>query len=178
MADAKITKNCLECKKEFTSWKCSERKFCNRKCYSQNLKARKPLRLGTKWIAKDTSKMGKNGGWNKNLKMLNISGENHYLWVGDRSLLKKYVGSEERRSTIYKCWRKEVKERDNFSCRIADNNCDGRIEVHHILGWVEHPKLRYKVNNGITLCHAHHPRARAEEKRLIPTFQELVAVSK
>ena len=34
------------------------------------------------------------------------------------------------------------------------------------------------INNGITLCHAHHPRVRAEEKRLISKFQKLVSVSK
>ena len=40
------------------------------------------------------------------------------------------------------------------------------------------PKLRYEINNGITLYHAHHLRKRAEEKRLAPIFQELVSVSK
>ena len=71
--------------------------------------------------------------------------------------------------------------RDNFKCKIADQNCKGRIEAHHILGWTAYPELRYQLNNGITLCHAHHPRKRAEEKRLIPTFNELlglVSVSK
>ena len=56
-------------------------------------------------------------------------------------------------------------------------DCNGRIEAHHILPWRNFVELRYDVNNGITLCLAHHPRARAEEKRLIPTFQELVSVS-
>ena len=46
------------------------------------------------------------------------------------------------------------------------------------LSWSEFPGLRYEIYNGITLCHAHHPRRRAEEKRLIPEFQALVAVSK
>lgn len=75
-------------------------------------------------------------------------------------------------------WTKNVKNRDNWSCRIADNNCGGRLEAHHILRWVDYPELRYEVNNGITLCHAHHPRKRAEEKRLVPTFMELVTVLK
>ena len=96
----------------------------------------------------------------------------------DRTKLKRYTGNNERRSPAYREWRLEVYKRDNYKCRIADNNCDGIIEAHHILGWVEHPELRYQVNNGITLCHAHHPRRRAEEKRLIPIFQELVSVSK
>ena len=47
-----------------------------------------------------------------------------------------------------------------------------------ILGWTDYPELRYEVNNGITLCHFHHPREWKEEKRLISEFQKLVSVSK
>lgn len=113
--------------------------------------------------------------WNKGIKLPQISGENHYLWIKDRSKLKI---QNERNDPEYKQWRKKVWSRDKFKCRIGDDNCEGRIEAHHILSWSEHPELRYNPNNGITLCHAHHPRKRAEEKRLIPTFQELVSVSK
>ncbi len=35
-------------------------------------------------------------------------------------------------------------------------------------------ELRYEVNNGIALCQFHHPRKRADEQRLILTFQGLV----
>ena len=108
----------------------------------------------------------------------NNSGRVPWNYREDRSTLQKYHSDNlDRRSSAYRDWRNEVHKRDNFSCRIADNNCDGRLEVHHILGYKEYPELRYKINNGITLCHAHHPRKRAEEKRLIPTFQELVSVS-
>lgn len=71
-----------------------------------------------------------------------------------------------------------VYSRDGFKCRIDNESCGGRIEAHHILGWKDYPDLRYESKNGITLCHAHHPRKRAEEKRLAPVFQELVSVSK
>ena len=102
-------------------------------------------------------------------------GEKHPGWIKDRSLVK--VGDRNLHDPLTKQWRHEVKVRDNFTCRIADNNCGGRLEVHHILRWSEFQELRYKTNNGITLCHAHHPRARAEEKRLVPTFTELVTMS-
>lgn len=100
-------------------------------------------------------------------------------WVKDRSKLKKYNDSNlDRRSSAYRYWRQQVWLRDNFKCKLANPNCSGRLEAHHILGYTDHPELRYDVNNGITLCHAHHPRKRAEEKRLIPYFTELVSVSK
>jgi len=71
-----------------------------------------------------------------------------------------------------------VKRRDNWKCRIADVNCSGRLEAHHILNWKYYPELRYDINNGITLCHNHHPRGRMEEKRMIPELQGLLSVSK
>ena len=68
--------------------------------------------------------------------------------------------------------------RDNWKCKINNSDCKGRLEVHHILGFTKFPELRYDINNGITLCHFHHPRVREEEKRLSPYFMELVSVSK
>lgn len=99
-------------------------------------------------------------------------GEEHYNYKKDRSTLAK---KQERNDSAYKEWRKEVWLRDNFKCKIGNPDCLGKIEAHHILGWSSHPELRYQINNGITLCHFHHPRKREEEKRLIPTFKEIVA---
>lgn len=106
------------------------------------------------------------------------SGDKNYQWINDRTKLKKYSGSNERRSPIYKAWSREVRNRDSWKCRLKSSDCSGRLEVHHIFGWTAYPELRYLLNNGITLCHFHHPRVREEEKRLIPIFQELVSVSK
>lgn len=122
-------------------------------------------------------KKGVQKGYWAGKKRPEISGENNYQWIEDRTLIKKYIDSAERNSQAVRRWRSKVWKRDNYKCRIADNNCNGKIEAHHILSWRDFVELRYDVNNGITLCHAHHPRARAEEKRLIPTFQELVSVS-
>lgn len=102
-------------------------------------------------------------------------GEKHYRWIKDRT---KLVGSDGRISFEYKEWRKSVWVRDSFICKLLNSNCKGRIEAHHIFSWREYPKLRYIINNGITLCHAHHPKSSAEEKRLVPIFIELVSVSK
>lgn len=103
-----------------------------------------------------------------------LSGENHPRWIEDRSLVKK--SEKKHLDGLYREWAKSVKDRDNWSCRIADNNCNGRLEAHHILNWVDYPELRYEINNGIALCQAHHPRGRAKEKRLVSEFQVLVSV--
>jgi hypothetical protein len=106
--------------------------------------------------------------------------KNYYIdkkphnWIEDRSKLAK---RQERNDTAYKEWRINVYKRDNYKCRINNQDCKGRIIAHHILSWTNYPELRYEINNGITLCQAHHPRKRAEEKRLIPFFMGLVPVS-
>lgn len=102
-------------------------------------------------------------------------GEKSYRWIKDRALIKH---QEDRNNPNYKQWRLGVYKRDNFKCKIKNSDCNGRLEAHHILGFTDHPELRYDINNGITLCHFHHPRVRKEEKRLSPYFMNLVSVSK
>lgn len=101
-------------------------------------------------------------------------GRAHHKWLEDRSKLKMRFSRFSYENTK---WRELVLQRDDFKCRIYNKECDGHLEVHHILEWSSYPELRYQLNNGITLCHAHHPRKRAEVKRLAPEFQRLVSVS-
>ena len=84
------------------------------------------------------------------------------------------VKRQERNDPAYRNWVREVKKRDKGRCRISNKDCFGYCIVHHILPWRDFPELRYNINNGITLCQAHHPQRRAEEKQLIPFFRELV----
>ena len=102
-------------------------------------------------------------------------GIDSHAYIEDRSKLKRH---NRRNDSMYADWRLNVYRRDNYKCKINNEECNGRIEAHHILCWREYSELRYTINNGITLCQTHHPRVRVEEKRLIPEFQELVSVSK
>ena len=108
--------------------------------------------------------------WNKGLKGF-LGKEKHWNWKDGISRDKHSVTEPK-----YKEWREKVFKRDGYKCKI-NNNCVVYIQAHHILPWRDYEELRYDVNNGITLCLAHHPRKRAEEKRLAPMFQELVSVS-
>lgn len=107
----------------------------------------------------------------KKLSELN-KGEKHYRWNPDR---QKILSSKRMNSTYDKEWTKNVYKRDSFICQTSNENCSGRIEAHHILGWVKYPDLRHIINNGITLCHTHHPRKKEDERKLIPFFQKMVA---
>lgn len=148
---------------------------------SESMKYRRRNNLVPQPTFEDRSKAMKgNKPWNKGLNSITdprvSGGKNHYKWKKNRDDL---VTSDKKHLDVrYKIWMKEVKNRDNWKCRIKNENCKGRLEAHHILNWVDYTEIRYDINNGITLCHAHHPRGRAEEKRLIPTFMELVSVSK
>lgn len=102
-------------------------------------------------------------------------GELSPLWKKDRSA--SWLNKARRTNIEYKLWREQVFSRDGYKCKMAKPDCGTYIEAHHILAWRDHPELRYEINNGITLCRAHHPRKRAEEKRLAPLFKELVTVS-
>lgn len=98
------------------------------------------------------------------------AGEKHYRWNPNR----EEVRQDRRNDPEYKQWRRKVWLRDNFKCKIANQDCKGRIEAHHILSWREHKELRYEINNGITLCYLHHPRKRELEINLSPYFQSIV----
>lgn len=101
-------------------------------------------------------------------------GSKHWNWKGgtnNRDVHSLY-------NPEYVDWRSKVLKRDLFKCRLANEKCLGGLQVHHILPWRDYPDMRYEISNGISLCHAHHPRKRAEEKRLVPLFKELVSVSR
>ena len=162
----KIQKIC-SCGKQFEVWPARENraKYCSMECHNKAKIGRRPwnkeligYRAGEKhhWYGRD------------------MSGEKNPSWKGGPDFWKQ---TDRRWDSGYQAWRMKVGTRDGFKCRIANVNCDDIIEVHHILPWRDFPELRYEVNNGITLCHIHHPRVRMEEKRLAPFFQGLVTVS-
>lgn len=98
-------------------------------------------------------------------------GNKNPRYIKDRSKLKQGRGKISS-ATIE--WRKMVYSRDKWECQLKSDECAGGIEAHHIFNWVDYPTLRYLVNNGITLCHFHHPRKWSEEERMIPIFQEII----
>lgn len=98
------------------------------------------------------------------------TGPNHYRWSTNR----EEVRQDRRSDGEYKQWRKNVYKRDEYKCKIANLDCSGKIEAHHILSWKEFKELRYEINNGITLCRAHHPRGRVQEKKKADYLQSLI----
>ena len=104
-----------------------------------------------------------------------MRGRKAWNYIEDRTKLKRH---NRRNDMFYKEWRSSVWRRDNYKCKIDNLDCNGRIEAHHVLSWRDYPELHYEINNGITLCHHHHPRKRCDEVKLSPYFKELVAEMK
>lgn len=163
---------CLYCNNKFLYLiSCGYGKYCSKEC-SNKSKIGKKLSEETKIKLKQKARRGINHHFfgRKNNRELNPR------WIKDRTLLKD--DHKDRWGQLHKEWSNSVKKRDDWKCQIADNKCNGKLEAHHILGWKDNPELRYDINNGISLCHAHHPRKRAEEKRLESYFMNIVSVSK
>lgn len=162
------TKPCLFCKSFFTVAIWRKAKVCSVKCSNNLPKSRMKGKKVSEVHKKRISEAHK--GLRKPWAAL--KGNLNHNWIKDRTKLVK--NEKKHLDGRYREWMKSVKNRDNWKCKIANINCKGRMEAHHILDWKNFPELRYEINNGITLCHAHHPRGRVEEKRLSPYFQELI----
>ena len=73
--------------------------------------------------------------------------EKSWNWKGGITpLRKKLYFSEE-----YKKWRMGVFLRDNFTCQFCGIK-GVYLEAHHIKKWANYPKLRFDINNGVSLC--------------------------
>jgi len=77
-------------------------------------------------------------------------GDKHWNWKGG---LTEQV-HRLRNQSVYQHWRQQVLQRDGSKCRkcgVASN-----LHCHHIRSFRYHPKLRYDVGNGMTLCASCH----------------------
>ncbi len=57
----------------------------------------------------------------------------------------------------YVAWAKQVKERDNYVCQVC-GIYGVSLNSHHLYSWALFEKLRYDIDNGVTLCSECHER--------------------
>ncbi len=147
----RVEQECKSCHEIFIKRITDKKEFCNKRCW-YDYKDKPPSKA-------------------KGKPRYELRGKGNGSWIEDRTQLAK---RQERGDSAYRDWRSKVKKRDKYRCRINNQDCSGNTIAHHILSWRDYPELRYQINNGITLCQAHHPRKRAEEEQFVPVLQELI----
>ena len=85
------------------------------------------------------------------------------VWLGKPTPPWERSDKLQRHSLKYIAWRNDVFDRDNYICQDC-NNRGGELNAHHLKGFSKYKKLRYEVENGITLCYECH---RKRHKRLV-----------
>ncbi len=84
---------------------------------------------------------------------LDMAGPNSPTWKGGTSRIYK----DGYNSIDYRRWRKQVFERDNYTCQDCGfHGSQGRITAHHIRSFAHFPDLRFEITNGKTLCEPCH----------------------
>ncbi len=94
---------------------------------------------------------GKNTSWNKDLRAKDdsriLAGKKHPRYKDGLS----YGYKTGYYSADYKKWRTSVFKRDEFKCQCCEQ-VGGELNAHHIKQFAFYPKLRFVIDNGITLC--------------------------
>ena len=83
-----------------------------------------------------------------NWKSKNIKGKIHPRWNDNLTQQEREYG---RTGIGISQWRKEVYERDNYTCQISGLKISGTLEAHHLYNYADNKDLRTDINNGITL---------------------------
>ena len=81
-----------------------------------------------------------------------IRGSGSIHWKGGKTPRLKIL----RNGANFKQWRFSVFEKDNWTCQKCGRRDGSEIHPHHIKSFSDHPKRRFDVNNGITLCKTCH----------------------
>ena len=101
-------------------------------------------------ISESAKKIQHTPDWNKRVGDAQ-RGEKGNNWQGGKTPLAKLIRSQ----AEYKNWRKQVYERDNYTCQICRER-GGKLNADHIKSFAYYIELRYEITNGRTLCEPCH----------------------
>lgn len=124
---------------------------CRNKSWSIILKNNHPRYWLGKHRSEDTrKKISKNNGGFKKGKLSK-------MWKGGLTTKEHKI----RTSIEYNLWRNSILARDSWTCQRCGIR-GGNLHAHHKKSFVQFPKLRLAIDNGITFCISCHKK---EHKR-------------
>ena len=122
-----------------------------KKCVGANGKGREKLIaiMQTEEYRKKASKakMGAKNG------MYGVRGDKHPKWNAELTEEERLI---KRAYPEYTEWRRQVYERDNYTCQVCGDNKGGNLVAHHLNGYHWDKNARVDINNGVTLCESCH----------------------
>lgn len=83
---------------------------------------------------------------------LSQKGKKSHLYKDGLSHIRKTERQVMMQTIEYKLWREAVFARDGWKCVIGGRAHGSRLNAHHKKSWKDFPKLRFAIDNGITLC--------------------------
>jgi len=97
----------------------------------------------------------------------NMKGENNPSWKGGVSPSDKLI----RTGQNMEKWRTQIYKRDGYTCQECGNMSSKSnpviLNAHHIKSFKDYPKLRFDVDNGVTLCVECHDKIHGKSKVVI-----------
>jgi len=164
----KVKIKCLYCGNErfvfYSDIKRGKGKYCNRECWDKH-KRKLPEFIICKWCKKKFKNI-----YSQRTKKF-CSKDCYTKWckgrlaypnlVGKRGVKPKTYHLKKRPKhggVKYQEWRMSVWKRDNFTCQDCGKTANelkkinSKIIAHHIKAYSKYPKLRYDIDNGLTLC--------------------------
>lgn len=166
------TRKCFICDSDVTrkpsEFKRSSNCFCSRNCYTEHVRIRNAEikasnthncdMCGKEFHIKPTSKSKRKSACCSRkcageLQSLNVVQENHPRWDKDKSNDERIIN---RKYLDYINWRRQVYERDGYSCLCCKDKSGGNLNAHHLDGFNWCVEKRTDVGNGVTLCNKCH----------------------
>lgn len=105
----------------------------------------KPSKKRGRTVSEETRKKLKQSHYG--IKYPGRSGDKSHFWKGGVTEPNMKI----RKSSDYNTWRRNVLERDKFTCVLCLKR-GGTLNADHILPFSTHPNLRLDLDNGRTLC--------------------------
>lgn len=179
-AKKSIEMKCGECAVEFLQYPSQvrnlDRVFCSKSCWYSWKKKNLVIWNKGKTISTDSRlkyerptaiKKGQHLSPATERKVGDCAGEKNNFWKGGITPINTRI----RQSAEYKSWRKQVFERDDYTCQMC---FERGVKVHadHIKPFSTHKELRFELSNGRTLCVPCHKSTPSYLKRIdiIPLY--------